>query len=73
MTKQEADKEAHVFYGMTADMYDEGYRFDFDKAEQVATDNGTLKLRIPLLKDGEPFVIAHTRPNTMGTLIGITE
>jgi hypothetical protein len=53
------DKElnAHTFYGLSQEMYDEGYRLDFDNMKQKEIGE-TTRLSFPIIcPDGTPLGI----------------
>ena len=72
MDKHEANRAAHLFYGMSAEMYDEGWRYDWDNMVSTRTPSGSIKFSVPIIdKDGKPMTVTCNRPNTMGRLTGI--
>lgn len=61
---EEFDKAAHLFYGMSEEVYDLGLRFDFKNVQQHEHGDTT----IPIVNaDGSPLRIKNVR--TEGRLI----
>lgn len=72
MTDFDADKAAHLFYGMSEAMYDQGLRFDWERIQTRRLENGNIRYTMPILMpDGSPWVMKDDRPHTWGIMTGI--
>lgn len=52
-----ADKAAHLFYGMSEEMYEAGFRYDWNNCKSKHEENGDITISFPLLQNGEAYKI----------------